>query len=122
MAKWVSANVLDGALSMVGKATRMIAINGQPADYAGATGGALAATSLASGDFRIAAGVGSGRKVTIAAKANLPVSAAGTVDHVALVDDGAAQLLYVTTCPPQLLAQGGTVNFAAWNVEIGAPL
>jgi hypothetical protein len=122
MAKWVSANVLDGALSVLAGATRMVAVAGQPADFMSAQAGALASVAMTGGDFALGAGVGQGRKVSIGGKPAVAVSAAGTADHVALLDDGGSRLLYVTTCPAQVLTAGGTVNFGSWSVEIGAPV
>jgi len=121
MAKFASNAVLDGSLNIVGAATRMVALNGQPASYAAADSGRLAEAALTSGDFALAAGDVSGRKVSIAAKSGLAVIAAGTADHVALLDAATSRLLYVTTCPAQALAAGGTVSIAGWSVEIGAP-
>lgn len=121
MAKFASSDVLDGSLNIVRGATRMVALTGQPADYAAADAGRLAEASLASGDFTLAAGDVSGRKVSIAAKAGLAVIAPGTADHIALLDGAGARLLYVTTCPAQALVAGGTVTIAGWNIEIGAP-
>lgn len=119
--KFASNDVLDGALAVVRTATRMVAVSGQPATYAAADVGRLAETALAPGDFTFGAGDVSGRKMTIAAKSGMPVLAAGTADHVALLDPATATLLYVTVCPPQALALGGTVSLAAWSVEINAP-
>ncbi len=119
MSKFASSDVLDGSLNIVRAATRMVATAGQPATYAAADSGRLAEAALVSGDFSLAAGDISGRKVTIAAKSGLAVVAAGTADHVALLDG--TRLLYVTTCPAQLLVSGGTVSIAGWSIEIGAP-
>ncbi|WP_426165834.1 hypothetical protein [Sandarakinorhabdus sp. DWP1-3-1] len=121
MAKFASNDVLDGSLNIVRAATRMVAVSGQPASYAAADSGRLAEAPLTTGDFTLAPGDISGRKVGIAPKSGLAVIAAGTADHVALLDAATARLLYVTTCPAQALAPGGTVNIAAWSVEIGAP-
>lgn len=121
MAKFANTDVLDGSLNIVRTATRMVALNGQPASYAAADTGRLAEAPLANGDFTIAAGDMSGRKISIAAKSSLAVIAAGTADHVALLDATTSRLLYVTTCPAQALAPGGTVSIAGWSVEIGAP-
>lgn len=121
MAKWVSPTVLDAALAEVASADRMVALAGQPASYAEAMAGRLAEATVAPADFSVGAGDVSGRKVQIAAKAGLPVLAAGTASHVALLRTATSSLLYVTTCPDQALAPGGTVNIAAWNVEIGDP-
>lgn len=122
MGKFASNDVLDGSLAVVSLANRMVAVNGQPATFAAANTGKLAEATLAAGDFALAAGDVSGRKVTVAAKNNLSVIAAGTADHVALIDTATSRLLYVTTCPVQSLSAGGTVSIAAWAVEIGAPI
>jgi hypothetical protein len=123
MAKACSPDVLDGALNIVRtNATRMVACAGQPASYAAANSGKLAEAVMASGDFTLAAGVTNGRRATVAAKSNVSVLAAGTADHVALLDPTGSRLLYVTTCPAQALVIGGTVSFAAWDIEIGDPV
>jgi hypothetical protein len=121
MAKWVAAQVLDGALNIVAGASRMVATAGPPADYVAAIAGQLAAAAMMANDFSLADGAGAGRKVTIASKPAVPIVSSGTADHVALLDEAGARLLYVTTCPPQELLAGGTVNFGQWSVEIGAP-
>lgn len=122
MAKWVSSTVIDAALSVVATADRMVALASQPSSYAEAVAGRLAEAEVAPSDFSIGAGEISGRKVTVAAKGGLPVLAAGTASHVALLRTAGSALLYVTTCPDQPLTAGGTVNIASWNVEIGDPV
>lgn len=120
MAKWVAPSVLDEALMRIAGAGRILATSGQPVDYAGAVSGRLAEATLVSGDFALEP-AGGGRRIVIGAKPDVVVAAAGSADHVALVDDGSATLLYVTTCPPQTLLPGGLVNFDSWTVEIGEP-
>jgi len=122
MGKYASSDVLDGALNIVKSATSMVAVGGQPATYAAAVAAKLCEATLSPADFTFAAGDVSGRKVTVAAKAGLTVAAAGTADHVALLDPATSRLLYVTTCPAQALPAGGTVSFAPWSVEVGAPV
>ena len=122
MPKFASTDVLDGSLNVVRTATRMVAVNGQPASFAAADAGRLAEAPLTSADFTLAAGDISGRKVSVAAKSGLAVIAAGTADHVALLDGVGNRLLYVTTCPAQAVVAGGTVSIAGWAVEIGAPV
>ncbi|MCS6987763.1 MAG: hypothetical protein NZM40_10140 [Sphingomonadaceae bacterium] len=122
MAKWVSATVLDGALSVIASATRMVALAGQPSNFAEAQAGRLAEAVLAPGEFTNGPGETSGRRIAVPAKTGVPVLASGTADHVALLDPGQSRLLYVTTCPPQSLVAGGTVNFASWSIEIGDPV
>ncbi|MGQ5702741.1 hypothetical protein ACUJ46_11895 [Sandaracinobacteroides sp. A072] len=122
MGKWVADEVLDGALAVLAGADLMLALPGQPADYAGAVASQLAAAPLAAGDFSFSAGDVSGRKVAVSAKAGLSVLQEGSASHVALADSANARLLYVTTCPARQLPAGGSVNFDTWTVEIGAPL
>lgn len=122
MGKWVSEAVLDGALAVVASATRMVALSGQPASFAQAESGKLAEVPLLSADFQLAPGEVSGRRIGISAKSGVPVLAGGTADHVALLDPEANRLVYVTTCPPQSLSAGGSVNFAGWSIEIGDPV
>lgn len=122
MAKFASDFVLDASLSVVSQVTRMVALVGQPATYAAADAGKLVEAVMTPGDFSVGEGDISGRKVAVAAKLELNVLTPGTADHVALLDVANQRLLYVTTCPAQLLPGGGTVNIAGWNVEIGDPV
>lgn len=123
MAKFASDGVLDAPLDkIIAEADRMIVCSGQPATYAAAVGAnALADVAVAGGDFTKANGDTSGRKVTIAAKAGVAVDTTGDADHVALVDDGASALLYVTTAPTQAVAGGGTVDIGSWAIEFRDP-
>lgn len=122
MGKWVADEVLDGALQVLSRATRMVALAAQPGTYAAAVAGKLAEAQVAGADFQIGVGDSSGRKVTIAGKNGIAVTASGVATHVALLDTTDAKLLYVTTCPEQALVAGGEVGFDSWSVEIGAPL
>jgi hypothetical protein len=122
MAKAVHNDVLDAALLYIrSAATRLVALAAEPADYAAANAGALANAVIAPADFTIGDGVTSGRRAVVAAKAGVAVGASGTATHVALLDAANTKLLYVTTCPAQALAAGGTVSIAAWDVEISDP-
>lgn len=122
MGKWVAAGILDGALQAIAAADAMIAVEGQPLDFGSAMSGKLAATAMTAGDFNLVDGVAGGRRLLIPAKGEVPVSAAGVADHIALVDTIGGSLLYVTTCPPRSLSAAGSVSFEAWTVEIGAPV
>jgi len=122
MGKFASTDVLDGSLNIVRSATRMVALNGEPATYAAAFAGRLAEAVLTTADFTLAAGDISGRKVSIAARSGLAVLAAATADHIALLDVAGSRLLYVTTCPAQALVTGGLVSIAGWSVEIATPV
>lgn len=101
---------------------RMAACSAEPANYAGVAAVRLAEATVAAGDFTKAAGDVSGRKVTIAAKNGVEVTASGTANHVVLHNNSAI-LGYVTTCDSLVLTAGAgnTVNFPSWKVEINAP-
>ncbi len=122
MSKFCSNTVFDAALTRIATATRMVALNGQPGSYAAADAARLSEAAVAPADFAIANGDVSGRKVSVAAKSGLAVIAAGTVDHIALLDPATAALLYVTTCPAQAIVTGGTVSLGGWQVEINQPV
>ena len=121
MAKWANDLMMDASLDYVAASVRMVACSAQPANYAGIAAVALADVTLAGGDFTKANGDTSGRKVTVAAKASVPIDVSGTATHIAL-DDGTT-LRYVTTCTSLALTSGAgnTVNFPAWDVEVADP-
>lgn len=124
MGKAVDDSVLDGALTVLKTLSeRQVACSAQPANYAGVAAVALADVAVATGDFTIANGDTSGRKVTVGAKSGVTIDSTGTATHVALVDDTNTTLRYVTTCTSLALTAGGgnTVNFPAWDVEIADP-
>jgi hypothetical protein len=115
---------LDKMLDYISTATQMIVCSGSssPTNGAGALSAALASSSMSSGDFAKAddATGALGRKVTVAAKTSLSVSASGDATCVALLDSSNV-LLYVTTCTTQTLTSGNTVNVPSWKVQIGDP-
>ena len=125
MAKVIHDDVFDAALAEVATCTRMVVFGPSgtaPADVA-ACAASLAATALTAGDgngdFAIAGGAVSGRKVTVAQQASLSVATTGTATHIALHDG--TDLLLVTTCTNQLLTSGNTVTVPAFAFEITDP-
>lgn len=124
MAKSVHDDVLDGALNIIkNNCTRMVLCSAQPTTYTEANATyALADVTMASGDFTAANGDTSGRKLTIAAKAAVPVDVTGTGNHVALLDVTNLKLLYVTTCTSQAVGAGGTVDIGTWKAELADPV
>ena len=119
MAKYVNPTVvIDGALDKIALGNQLLVCSSQPTTRANALSSALASTSLISGDFTKANGDVSGRKITIAQKSNISVTATGTANHIAIVD--ATNLLLVTTCDPQPLTTGNTVTVPAFKDEIAA--
>ncbi len=119
MAKIETSAMTDGGLTKMGTCIRITVCAGQPTSYADITTRKLAQTTLAGGDFTLAAGDTSGRKSTVAQKSTISITASGTADHV-VIDDGTDYI--VTTCTSQALTSGGTVTIPAWKKEIAAPV
>lgn len=123
MAKAAPNSTIDAMLAEIATATRLVVCSGEPANFAGIAAVALADVTLTAGDgngdYTIADGDTSGRKITIAQQADIPIDSTGTATHVTL-DDG-TDLIYVTTCTSQALTSGGTVTAPAWDVEVADP-
>lgn len=114
---------MDAALGIVDNATRLVVTSAQPANFAGIAAVALADVTMTAGagngDYVLANGDVSGRKLTVQAQSAVPIDTSGTATHVCL-DDGST-LIYVTTCTSQALTSGGTVDVPAFDVEIADP-
>lgn len=127
MAKAVHDDVLDAMLSYIADNTKRITIcNAQPTTYTeGNATFALADVTTTEGtgggDFAIANGDTSGRKLTVAQNASFTVDSSGTATHVALLDVDNSKLLYVTTCTSQALTAGNTVTQPAFDIEVADP-
>lgn len=123
MAKSANDRIMDAALNIIkNNDTRQTVCSAQPTTYAqGNATYALADVTMAGADFTLADGDTSGRKVTVAAKAAVPVDVSGTVTHAALLDVAGTILDYVTTTASQAVAAGGTVDIGSWKVEIADP-
>lgn len=123
MAKFASDTVMDAALGIVDNATRLVVTSAQPANFAGIAAVALADVTMTAGagngDYVLANGDVSGRKLTVQAQSAVPIDTSGTATHVCL-DDGST-LLYCTTCTSQALTSGGTVDVPAFDIEIADP-
>ena len=125
MAKKVDDSVLDAALNEIKtKCNLMTVCDAEPATYAAANVGGvnfLADVAMASGDFTLANGDTSGRKVGVAQKTGITVDNTGTGTHIALLDTGNSVLLYVTTCTSQALTSGSSLTIGVWDIEIADP-
>ena len=123
MAKAAPNSTLDAMLAEIATAVTLTVCSGEPANFAGISAVALADATLTAGDgngdYTIADGDTSGRKITVAQQADVPIDTSGTATHIAL-DDG-TDLIYVTTCTSQALTSGGTVTVPAWDVEVADP-
>lgn len=125
MAKWANDAVMDAALDYIADNADLLHVcTTQPADYSGIAAVELASVALTAGDgngdYTIANGDTSGRKLTVAQQASISVTATGTAQHIAL-SNGSDTLIYVTTCTGQSLTSGNTVTVPAWDIEIADP-
>lgn len=132
MVKSLSRNALDAALDYIATRADLMALcAGAPADAAdasslvGAGGKALATIILTDGGsngFTLGDGLISGRRVVVSAKTAVPIAEAGVVDHLALIDTSAAELLVVTELTEtQNVTAGEIISVKAFGGEIQAP-
>jgi hypothetical protein len=116
----------DGSLAQVALADEMWICSAEPANYAGIAAVALAGPitltpGAGNGDFTLADGDTSGRKLTVGAQSGT-VATSGTGNHVALATGGATDVLrYVTTFTGQALTATNPLNTGAFKVEIADP-
>jgi hypothetical protein len=127
MAKACNDLVMDAALDYVATSTILTVCSAQPTTYAEASStyklADIALTAGAgNGDYTLANGDSSGRKLTVAQQADVDIDSSGTATHVALSISGSSTLVYVTTCTSQVLTAGGTVTIPAWDIEIADPV
>lgn len=127
MAKHAPDATIDAMLAQIALADEMYVCSAQPTNYADIVNsdlvGPIALTpGDGNGDFTIANGDTSGRKVTVAAQNGASVIASGSASHIVLATGGATDLIrYITTCTAQTLTSGNTANVGAWDVEVNDP-
>ncbi|MCA9367030.1 hypothetical protein KC887_02055 [Candidatus Kaiserbacteria bacterium] len=117
MGKKLSDAVLDAACNHIkNNATSIILLDAEPATRAAAVSAALATIAVVSGDFTLADGDTSGRKVTVAAKSGT-ASASGNHNHTAVIS-GTDLLAVTTSTTTKAINSGDTVNSSAFKLEI----
>lgn len=125
MAKAAPDAVLDAALDYIAASDTLYVCSAQPASFAAISGVALADVALTpgdgNGDFTIADGDTSGRKLTVTAQAGVTIDTSGTATHVVLALAASSSLRYVTTCTSQALTAAGTVDVPAVDIELADP-
>lgn len=123
MGKASPDTTLDAFLDEIATNTDMHVCSDEPANMAGIAAVTLAEVEMTAGDgngdYTIANGDSSGRKITMAQQADIDIDTSGEADHITL--DDATTLGYVTTCTAQQLTSGGTVTIPAWDAEIADP-
>ena len=118
----MTAGILDALLDKVALADTVTVLSTEPTSIVEIGTyklGELALTPGAgNGDFTIANGDVSGRKLTLLAQ-NIPITTTGTATHVA-IDDGVD--FVVTTCNSKAWTSGDTAQAGAADIEVPAPV
>lgn len=133
-AQYVSHDALDAAFAFIAdRADALTLCDGPPGDGVEAAtsisrgGRALGAvamsTGLGHGDYTVASGDVSGRKLTVAAQDAVMVSQTGLATHVALIETAAERLLLVTRLStPVAVVEGSCVALEEFDDEIQDPI
>lgn len=104
-----------------GAVRRLLVLDSEVTVYANLAAATLAAVTIDNNDLTEANGTVSGRRLNVAQQADLSITASGDATHIAIVDDDANTVLYITVCTTQTLTSGGTVTVPTWGIEIRAP-
>jgi hypothetical protein len=84
-----------------------------------ATLGSIAMTpGDGAGDYVIADGDTSGRKLRVLAQSGVSITASGTATQIALTLTAGSLVKLVTTCTSQAVTSGNTANVPEWKHEI----
>lgn len=124
MAKFVPDATLDAFLDYIAdNCTRVTICSTQPTNYTeGNATYALAdvtvTAGVGNGDFTVANGDTSGRKLTLVQQTGVTVDSSGTAAHIALLDVSNTTLLAVTTCTSQAVTSGNTATINAFDIEV----
>jgi hypothetical protein len=122
MTAYFDTSVQDAALNQIATATALYICSGTPTTRATVLSSALATVTVASGDFTKAAGTVDGRKVTVAAKSGVSVTASGTAGSYCLVDGSILIARADVDASSPALTSGSTTNIPAVSFEVGAPV
>lgn len=123
MARFAPNSFYSGAFATIENAAnrRIVVMDSEQTVYANVAAATLAEAALDNDDLLEAAGSVSGRRLIVSQFADVEIDASGDATHVAIVDDDADAVLYVTVCTTQTLTDGGTVTIPTWSIEIRAP-
>lgn len=114
----ISDAVLDASLQhIIDNTDRQVAVSADPVNFAGVAAVTLMESPMVTGDFSIAAGLISGRRLLIGAKTNITPTAAGTATHIALVDDTNSRINLMVPIGPTPLSTSVNSDFAPWEHE-----
>ena len=120
-----SAVFLDPALEFIKLGASHIAVcSAKPVNYTQAMSTyKLASTTVSSGDFTGPVdGLVSGRRLVIAAKTAVSVTASGTTRYIAIVNSSTTALLYVRKTAQIAITVGNTVDILSTGIELRDPI
>lgn len=121
MGKSVHDDVLDAALDEIATCTQMDVTSdvSTPTNLSNSLADVILTAGDGNGDYTIANGDASGRKLTVTQQSDIPVDSTGTARHIVLSLGGTIKL--TTTCTAQSLTSGNTVTVPAFDDEIADP-
>ena len=123
MAKQLHNDVFDAALAKIATCTHLNFCSSQPAAYANIAGVSLANVTLTAGDgngdYVIADGDVSGRKITVGAQTGMVPTGNGTVTY-AVLDDGTT-LLAANPITSQAITTAQVWDSPAFDIELTDP-
>lgn len=134
MAKSISHAALDSAFEYIAsRADTLVLCSGAPetareAVTPATSGGRMLCTStliagLGSGDFTVADGLVSGRRLIVSAQEGLAVTASGVADHLAVVNSADDEVLLVAALTEvQTLTAGSVISLNSFSDEIADPV
>jgi hypothetical protein len=134
VAKSISHNALDAAFDYIaGRADTLALCHGAPVTAEEAViplpeGGRMLCFApltpgLGNGDFTIAPGVNSGRRLTVREQHGLEAMASGLADHLAVVSRSSGEVLLVTTLGEALTVEAGSaISLMSLSDEIADPV
>lgn len=112
MAAFADDYTLEGNLERIAEGTRLFLCNDLPTTYAEASADMMLAQATltpgdGNGDFAIADGASSGRKVTLEGRQIASASASGSATHYAICDNANSRVLWAKELSSQISVTSG---------------
>lgn len=114
--------VLDAALARISTATALHITSGTPTTRSAVLSASLATVALTAGSFTLANGTPDGRRVTVAAQNDVPVTTAGTATHYCLIDGTTLIARTEVNAASPALTAGSVADIPAVAFEVGDPV
>lgn len=127
MSKFLHDDVLDALLNYIANnGNKLTVCSTQPTTYTEATSTyKLVQKTLTvgngNGDYTIANGDVSGRKLTVSQQSSVPIDSSGTAGYIAICDSTHSKLLLVTTCTSEDISGAEVVTIPSFKTEVADP-